>query len=281
MSVVGQDYGALPTPLVTPELRALIREGRVFSLQQVLRPDMPQWAAQPGYHLTSVCTHDQSSSMMRQPVTGSFERIEHSGHSGTHIDALCHVGCWHDGEPFLHGEIAARSVEGSAGFKALGAEGFPPILVRGIVLDVPAALYVECVPDLYEVTVQDLQRCEERQHVGIAPGMAVLIRTGFERFWSEPEHYITRGPGPGLEAARYLADRGAVLTGSDTANYEVLAFPDLPAHMHLLFERGIPIVENLRLAELAATGTKEFLFVALPIAFAGATGSTVAPIAII
>src|SRR5437899_5827393 len=123
MSLEHQAYGALPTPEVTPELRALIRTGRVFSLQQVLRPDMPQWAVQPGYRLTSVCTHDQSSTMMRQPVTGSFERIEHSGHSGTHIDALCHVGCWHDGEPFLHGEIAACSVESTDGFKALGAEG--------------------------------------------------------------------------------------------------------------------------------------------------------------
>jgi kynurenine formamidase len=114
----------------------------------------------------------------------------------------------------------------------------------------------------------------------ITPGSAVLIRTGFERYWNDPEQYINLGPGPGLEAARYLADRGAVLTGADTANYEVVAFPELPAHLFLLYERGIPIVENLRLAELASSGSSEFLFVALPIAFAGATGSTVHPIAI-
>jgi kynurenine formamidase len=163
----------------------------------------------------------------------------------------------------------------------LGAEHFPPIIARGILLDVPAARGEECVPDLYEITVDDLRRCEERQGLVIAPGSAVLVRTGFERYWQEdPARYMERGAGPGLDAARYLAERGAIVTGADTANYEVLAFPELPAHMFLLYERGIPLVENLRLSELAATHTYEFLFVALPIAFAGATGSTLHPIAI-
>lgn len=275
-----QRYGALPYPEVTPELRALVRTGRVFSLQQTMRPDMPQWAAMPAYSLTNVMTHDQSASIQRPPVTGSFERIEHSGHSGTHIDALCHVGCVHGGQPYVHGDVPVRTIESPGGFGLLGAEHFPPIILRGVLLDVPAALGVECVPDLYEISAQDLQRCEERQNIAVTQGSAVLVRTGFERYWSDPAHYISQGAGPGLEAARYLAERGAILTGADTANYEVLAFPDLPAHMFLIYERGIPILENLRLQELAASGTWEFLLIALPIAFAGATGSSVHPIAI-
>jgi kynurenine formamidase len=274
-------YGALPEPVVTPALRALIGGGRVFSLQQTLRSEMPQWAAQPAYALHTVVTHDESASMMRPPVTGSFERIEHSGHSGTHIDALCHVGCVWQGQPMLHGGVPARASQSPHGYRDLGAEHFPPIIARGILLDVPAARGEDCVPDLYQITAEDLRRCEDRQGVHIESGSAVLVRTGFERYWQEdPERYMTRGAGPGLEAARHVAERGAIVTGSDTANYEVLAFPDLPAHMFLLYERGIPIIENLRLSELATTGTYEFLFVALPIAFAGATGSTLHPIAI-
>ena len=280
MSQDSPSYGALAHPSVTPALLRLVRTGRVFSLQQTMRPDMPQWAVQPAYALTNVLSHDQSESSLRRPVTGSFERIEHSGHSGTHIDALCHVGCWRDGQPFLHGEVAARSVESVGGFESLGAEGFPPVILRGVLLDVPAMLGVDCLPALYEVTAQDLQACEARQAVELTPGSAVLVRTGFERHWDDPAYYLASGAGPGLDAARYLATRGAVLTGSDTANYEVPVFPDLPAHLFLLYERGIPIVENLRLAELAASGSSEFLFVALPIAFAGATGSSVHPIAI-
>ena len=274
-------YGALPTPLVTPALRALIGGGRVFSLQQALHARMPQWAVQPAYSLTTVVTHDQSGQMMSRPATGSFERIEHSGHSGTHIDALCHVGCWHDGQPFLHGDVPARQIEDPSGYRELGAEHLPPIVARGILLDVPAAKGMACLPDLYQITADDLQLCETRQGVRVAPGTAVLIRTGFARYWTEdPERYMARGAGPGVEAARYLADQGAVTTGGDTANYEVLAFPDLPVHVLLLYERGIPIMENLDLEGLAAARVYEFLFVALAIAYSGSTGSNIHPIAI-
>jgi kynurenine formamidase len=274
-------YGTLSWPQVTPELRQLIRSGRVFSLQHAMRPTMPQWEAQPKYALTNVLSHEASAEVMQPPVTGSFERIEHSGHSGTHIDALCHVGCVHAGEAHLYGNVPARALATPQGFTDLGAEHFPPILLRGILLDVPAAKGCDRLPDLYEVTPGDLQECERRQGVSIAPATAVLIRTGFESLWeSEPERYQLQSAGPRLDGARYLAERGCAVTGTDTANYEVVAFPDLPAHMFLIYERGIPIIENLRLAELAAARTYEFLFIALPIAFAGATGSSLHPIAI-
>lgn len=273
-------YGALRYPTLTPELAALIRSGRVFSLQQALHPAMPQWAVQPQYALHTSVTHEESGTMMRPPVTGSFERIEHSGHSGTHIDALCHVGCRHDGEPYLYGDRAARAIQTGTGYTALGAEHFPPIILHAVLLDVPAIKEMAVLPDLYEVTADDLRRCEERQGTHITPGSAVLVRTGFDQYWTDPERYMNQGAGPGLAAARYITAQGAVLTGADTANYEVLAFPDLPAHLHLIYERGIPIVENLRLGELAAARIHQFLFIVLPIAFSGATGTQVHPIAI-
>lgn len=276
-----ETYGALRWPQLTPDLLGLVRGGRVFSLQQIMRPTMPQWEAQPKYSLTTVLTHAASAGIMRPPVTGAFERIEHSGHSGTHIDALCHIGCVHGNAIHLHGEVPSGDLETAEGFKNLGAEHFPPILARGILLDVAALKGVERLPDLYEITAADLQECERRQGVAIAPGTAVLIRTGFEMLWeSDPQHYTLRSAGPLVDAARYLAEHGGILTGTDTANYEVVNFPELPTHMYLIYERGIPIVENLRLAELAATRTYEFLFIALPIAFAGSTGASLHPIAV-
>ncbi len=274
-------YGALPIPHITDDLRALIGTGRVFSLQQPLHPDMPQWAVQPAYSLTTVLTHDESAAMMTRPATGSFERIEHSGHSGTHIDALCHVGSWHDDQPYVHGDVPARDIYTPTGYRKLGAEHFPPILVRGVLLDVAAAKGVDILPDLYEITVDDLRQCEERQGVKVGPGTAALLRTGFARYWqTDQARYMGQGAGAGAEAARYLAEQGCVATGADTANYEVLAFPALPAHVVLLYEHGIPIVENLNLEEVAAARVYEFLFITLPIAFSGSTGSTVHPIAI-
>ncbi|MGH2390019.1 MAG: cyclase family protein [Chloroflexota bacterium] len=274
-------YGALPVPHLDEALRSLIGTGRVFSLQQAMHAAMPQWAVQPAYNLTNVVSHDEMAAIMERPATGSFERIEHSGHSGTHIDALCHAGCWHDDQPLVHGGIPAREIYTTSGFLRLGAEHFPPILVRGVLLDVAAEKGVDTLPDLYEITADDLQRCEERQGVKVEPGSAVLIRTGFARYWhADPARYMGQGAGAGAEAARRLAEQGCVVAGADTANFEVLAFPTLPAHGILIYEHGIPIVENLNLEELAAAQVYEFLFITLPIAFTGSTGASVHPIAI-
>ncbi|MBV9809759.1 MAG: hypothetical protein JO286_21425 [Solirubrobacterales bacterium] len=48
----------------------------------------------------------------------------------------------------------------------------------------------------------------------------------------------------------------------------------------LLIEHGIYLLESLDLEGLAAAGAREFLFVALPLAIRGATGSMVDPVAI-
>ena len=53
------------------------------------------------------------------------------------------------------------------------------------------------------------------------------------------------------------------------------------AHVYLLPQKGIYIIENLNLEQLAADRIYEFLFVCLPLKFAGATGSPVRPIAVL
>ena len=52
-------------------------------------------------------------------------------------------------------------------------------------------------------------------------------------------------------------------------------------HTLLLIQRGIYIMEGLDCEELAAAGVREFLFVALPLAIRGATGSMIDPVAIV
>jgi kynurenine formamidase len=85
-----------------------------------------------------------------------------------------------------------------------------------------------------------------------------------------------------------LVERGVVATGSDTETYEVQPAPDRgepsnpqPVHTLLLIERGVYIIESLDLETLASEGVREFLFVALPLAIRGATGSMIDPVAVI
>jgi kynurenine formamidase len=49
----------------------------------------------------------------------------------------------------------------------------------------------------------------------------------------------------------------------------------------LLVERGIYIVETMDLEELARDAIHEFLFILSPLAFFGATGSPVRPLAVV
>jgi len=52
-------------------------------------------------------------------------------------------------------------------------------------------------------------------------------------------------------------------------------------HLYLLPQKGIYIIENLNLEELARDRCYAFGFVCLPLKFRGATGSPVRPVAVV
>lgn len=52
-------------------------------------------------------------------------------------------------------------------------------------------------------------------------------------------------------------------------------------HVHLLVDRGVHIIENLNLEELAAKRIYEFLFIAMPLKIRGGTGSPIRPLAVV
>jgi kynurenine formamidase len=117
----------------------------------------------------------------------------------------------------------------------------------------------------------------------------VLFRTGYMGLWPDAARMAEhRSPGPDLSAAEWLLDRGVVAVGSDTETFEVQPAPDpgtpanpQPVHTRLLIESGVYILESLDLEQLARDGVYEFLFVALPLKIAGATGSMLDPLAVV
>ena len=138
------------------------------------------------------------------------------------------------------------------------------------------------------MAADELEAIEAATGVAAGEGDVALVRTGYLAHWPDPEALAAhRGAGPDISAARLLADRGVLAVGSDTETFEVQPAPDRgtpanpqPVHTLLLVERGIYILEGLDLEGLARAGAREFLFVALPLAIRGATGSMVDPVAI-
>jgi kynurenine formamidase len=139
--------------------------------------------------------------------------------------------------------------------------------------------------DEYEVTPQDLENALQRQHLTLEPGDAVIVHTGWGRLWNKDNvRYMKTEPGIGVRAAEWLAQKNPMLVGSDNWGVEVVHNPDPklnePVHQILLVVNGVHMLESLKLDELAARRVYEFAFVLEPLKIQGATGSTVAPIAI-
>ena len=267
---------------VGAQLAALATGARVFDLGHPLDPAMPVSPNHPGYRMALLRRHGD----MVRPDGGSAanEMIVMGGHTGTHFDALSHVS--HEGK--LHGGIDAAAVqtEGSR-FSQLGVETVAPIVCRGVLLDVAGARGVEALPGGEPITADDLAAAAQHGGVEVGAGDAVLVRSGWARYWGDPPRYIGHDsgvPGPDEGAARWLAERSIRVTGHDSMAYEHLPAGSghrlLPVHRVLLVEAGIFIIENVDMEELAAAGVHEFLFAVSPLPFVGGTGSPVRPVAV-
>jgi kynurenine formamidase len=261
---------------------ALPTQGRVVELGTELVSGMPAPSAERsgGFRITPYRTPGcLARPEAPPPFDFSMELVQGSPHVGTHLDALAHVQA--DGVVF--GGHRAADVYDDSGWRANGVEGAPPIVTRGVLLDVPAALGATRLPDGYEVGVGDLEACLERQGVALAPGDAVLVRTGkIADFQAGGDAYFAEAPGIGVEAAVWLFEQGMAVLGSDTAATEPVPFAD-PArtvHRAMLVERGINLIEIMRLHELAAQRINALLIICLPLRMRGATGSWVRPVAV-
>lgn len=253
---------------------------KVYELSHAMAPSMPVYHQHIPYSLALHRRHGDPHPKKREDGSSfANEVIVTSGHSGTHIDALGHFsrnGC-------LHGGIKVSEVETRDGYRELNAADIPPIIQPAVVLDVAAARGVDCLGPAEEISVADMERALALSGSEIKAGDAVLIRTGWSKYWTDGETFIGRRggmPGPGEEAARWLVARGATLVGSDTPGFECLPTPGDSVHAIMLVDEGIHIMENLNLDEIASLRRPRVLFIALPLRLSGSTGSPIRPVAI-
>ena len=257
---------------------------RVFDLEQPRTEEMPIHPAhrQAGYSYFLHRRHEDDYRPEQGPRTGAAGVLVCGEHTGTHIDALCHQA----DALTLCGGIPVSEVQGPRGFTEHGVEKIPAIAAPGVLLDVAALEEMEVLEPGHVVTGEDLAACCDRQGVEIAAGSVALVRTGNGRYWDDEERYLA-GPGMDGTAARWLADRGVLAVGADNMAWDAPGFVDpelgcaLAGHLILLARRGVYIIENLALEELAAAGHHRFEFVCLPLKLVGATGSPVRPVALV
>lgn len=254
---------------------------RLYDLAQPLEAQMPVSPNHPGFKLALMRRHGD---MVRADGgSAANEMMMLGGHTGTHVDALCHVS--HNGE--LHGGVSAQEAQQGGRFKTHGVESIPLTFCRGVMLDIPALKGVDALDAGQPISAEDLAAAASRQGIEVRAGDAVLIRSGWPVHWKDPHTFIGHEhgvPGPDESAARWLAERKIRMTGAETIAYECI-YPEighalLPVHRVLLVEHGIHIIEVMNLTELAEQGVYEFLFVLTPLKVVGATGVPVRPVAV-
>ena len=269
--------------MTTSALLAAIGSGtEIIELGQPLFTGMPSSPNHPGFRMTLARRHGD---MMRPDGSSAAnEVLITGGHVGTHIDALAHVSF----QGKLHGGVDAAQAQAGGQFREHGAERIPPLVRRGVLLDVAAARGVESLDPGYGVTAADLAEAARRSGAEPGPGDVAMVRTGWARHFADAVRYLGQESGvPGVteEAARWLADRQIVAAGADTTAFEQIppgaGHRLLPVHRLLLVERGIYIMEHLNLEEAASRGLTEFVFVTAPLRIIGGTGSPIRPFAVV
>lgn len=210
--------------------------------------------------------------------SSAAEAIALSTHVGTHIDALCHFSC--NGK--LHGDVDPDGLQSYAGgIEKYSVDTIAPIFRRGVLLDIAAQQCVDVLPVDFVIKPEHLDGASAE--IEIHEGDIVLLRTGWSKYWNDAAKFISQvhSPGPNLDGARWLSARKIFAAGSETAPFESVPNPPMSVHVHLLVESGIHIIECLNLEELAASGAREFLFVAIPLKIRGGTASPIRPVALI
>jgi kynurenine formamidase len=264
-----------------------VRAARVFDLGFTWDQGAPILSLNPPYALALNATHRQThevfGSAPGSQVSWASEILYFSGqHGAPTIDAIGHIGR----NLKLHGGVdAVQATSRPDGIgNDLGIEAFPRdlLLSRGVLLDVARVVAGgrgDPLPPGFEVTAAHLEAAARAHGVRVGRGDSVLIRTGWGQYFAKDNaRYLgERSPGPGVDAARWLAAQGVRLTGTDTATYEVRPAVHgkelFPVHMLLIADHGVYLVENANLEELAAAGVHLFCLVVPPLRIRGASGS--------
>ena len=305
----GDEVGALNEMSSGSRLAALrlAKQGKVYDLGVVYDRNSYKW---PGHNPGEIISFRTPEGVKRQqdlPALINDNPSRTAWHScalfindnvATQIDGLGHATQGED-DHWYNG-FRESDWGGNWGVRKCDATTIPPIIARGVLIDVAGFKNVEALPSNYAITPADLEGAIKKQGMDVRVGDIVLIRTGTLRYWGETgqdeKGRIKQhdSAGVNLEAARWLVEQhGAMLIGSDTsgleyvpkdedaANYRRKYKSFMPVHNYLLIEQGVHIGEFHNLEELARDQAYEFCYVCTTAKIKGtASGFALRPIAL-
>ncbi len=269
------------SPQAVLEATKLIKTGKTYSLAIETGPDTPAYGHRRYQVLTGKIYVNGSPVVGKNKLVGIDDYTCFWMGVGTQIDGFAHIS--NDGRHF--GGLPASDVVHALGAQRYGVEDIPPLVGRGVLLDMAAFFGTEMMTEGQVFNSKEIKQVARRQGVTLKRGDIVIFHTGWlNTAEQDAARFLGGEPGLGMVGAQYLADLGVAAVGADNWALEVIPAEDpqefLPVHGLLLAKRGVHILENIKTQELIADQAYEFFFVLAAPRFVGAVQSPVHPVAI-
>ena len=225
----------------------------IIDLSQEIYSGMPVFNGLPEVKISIHATHEQWEKMPNPTTnTPSVYKLELGEHTGTHVDALNHMG---------------REFKG----QSIDTMPLSMFYTEGVCLDFSHKGLQELIEP------EEIEEACAKAAVEIKKGDTVMLCTDHFRKHFGSKNW-NRGPGISTAAARWLGGKRIAAFGVETMSPGVPKVSNKEVH-RICGEMGFTHYENMvNLHKLLNRG--RFRFIALPLKIRGGTGSPVRAVAV-
>ena len=270
------------SPERTVAAATLVKKGISHPLGIVIEPGMPAYP--PRYTQLQVVQPNQQFNAdlgVGWEASSNDDVLQMWLGTGPQLDGLGHMG--EAGEFYNCNQGKDFSV--ITGLTKLDISGIPPMVGRGVMIDIAKQMGVDSLQAGQPITSDDIKVAMKAQGVTVGEGDVVLLHTGYTdaTLKQNPTLWGASIPGITNEASVFLAGLKPMAVGADT--WGLGAVPPRPGdkifydHVVLLKQHGIYILETMNTGRLADEGVHEFMFVLGQARLKGAVQMIINPVA--
>ena len=270
------------TPERTVAAAELVKKGISHPLGIVIEPGMPAYP--PRYTELQVVQPNQQFNAdlgVGWEASSNDDVLQMWLGTGPQLDGLGHMG--EAGEFYNCNQGKDFSI--ITGLTKLDISGIPPMVGRGVMIDIAKQMGVDSLQAGQPITSNDIKAAMKSQGVTVGEGDVVLLHTGYTDATLKKNPSLWAGSIPGItnEASVFLAGLKPMAVGADT--WGLGAVPPRAGdkifydHVVLLKQHGIYILETMNTGRLADEGVHEFMFVLGQARLKGAVQMIINPVA--